>query len=75
MLLAIDVGNTKIKFAVFEQNTLVEKEIASHLDWKNTLEKILKKTRHEAGSCRLSDRTQVCYLREPGPFHSRPLDI
>ena len=43
MLLAIDVGNTKIKFAVFEQNTLVEKEIASHLDWKNTLENILKK--------------------------------
>lgn len=43
MLLAIDVGNTKIKFAVFELNTLVEKEIASNLDWKNTLEKILKK--------------------------------
>ena len=43
MLLAIDVGNTKIKFAVFEQNTLIEKEIASHLDWKITLEKILKK--------------------------------
>ena len=27
MLLAIDVGNTQIKSAVFEQNTLLQKEI------------------------------------------------
>jgi type III pantothenate kinase len=42
MLLAIDVGNTQIKTAVFEQNTLVQKEIASYLDWKNEVKNTLK---------------------------------
>lgn len=42
MLLAIDVGNTQIKTAVYEQNTLVQKEIASYLDWKNQVKNTLK---------------------------------
>jgi type III pantothenate kinase len=42
MLLAIDAGNTQIKGAVFEQNTLLYKEIISFTDWKNSLNKILK---------------------------------
>lgn len=42
MLLAIDVGNTQIKTAVFEQNTLVQKEITSYLDWKNEVKNTLK---------------------------------
>lgn len=42
MLLAIDVGNTQIKTAVFEQNTLVQKEIISYLDWKNEVKNTLK---------------------------------
>jgi len=41
MLLAIDVGNTQIKVAVFEQNTLLNKEIIGFSNWeiavKNTL--------------------------------------
>ena len=42
MLLAIDVGNTQIKTAVFEQNTLVQKEISSYSDWKKGVENSLK---------------------------------
>lgn len=42
MLLAIDVGNTQIKTAVFEQNTLVEKEIISYSDWRNGVKNSLK---------------------------------
>jgi type III pantothenate kinase len=42
MLLAIDVGNTQIKTAVFEQNTLVQKEITSYSDWKNGVKNSLK---------------------------------
>lgn len=42
MLLAIDVGNTQIKSAVFEHNTLLQKEIISYSDWKNILKNILK---------------------------------
>ena len=42
MLLAIDVGNTQIKGAVFEQNTLLQKEIIVFPDWKKSLRKILK---------------------------------
>jgi type III pantothenate kinase len=42
MLLAIDVGNTQIKTAVFEQNTLVQKEITSYSDWKNEVKNTLK---------------------------------
>lgn len=41
MLLAIDVGNTQIKGAVFEQNTIVYKEIINYSDWKNSLNKII----------------------------------
>jgi type III pantothenate kinase len=42
MLLAIDVGNTQIKTAVFEHNTLVQKEISSYSDWKKGVENSLK---------------------------------
>jgi len=42
MLLAIDVGNTQIKSAVFEQNTLLQKEIISVSDWKNSVKNSLK---------------------------------
>ena len=42
MLLAIDVGNTKIKLAVFEHNTLLQKEIAASSDWKNAVDCIVK---------------------------------
>ena len=42
MLLAIDVGNTQIKTAVFEQNTLIQKEITSYSDWKNEVKNSLK---------------------------------
>lgn len=43
MLLVIDIGNTQIKSAVFEQNTLLEKEIISYDDWQITLKKVIKK--------------------------------
>ncbi len=41
MLLAIDAGNTQIKWAVFEQNTLVKKEKTTYNDWTNSLKNIL----------------------------------
>jgi type III pantothenate kinase len=43
MLLVIDVGNTQIKAAVFEQNTLLVKEIIAYDYWQNALKKIIKK--------------------------------
>ena len=42
MLLAIDVGNTKVKAAVFENNTLLHKEIFNLALFKNEIEEILK---------------------------------
>lgn len=42
MLLAIDVGNTQIKIAVFEQSTLLQKEITTYSDWKNVVKNSLK---------------------------------
>ena len=46
MLLAIDVGNTQIKLAVFEHHTLIHKEIIAYNDWliavKNNLKKFSK---------------------------------
>jgi type III pantothenate kinase len=41
MLLAIDVGNTQIKLAVFEQNTLINKKSIPYSDWKKEVENIL----------------------------------
>lgn len=41
MLLAIDVGNTQIKTAVFEQNTLIQKQIVSYDNWEKSLKIIL----------------------------------
>lgn len=43
MLLAIDIGNTQIKSAVFEQDKLLQKDIFPHLDWQNYVKNILKK--------------------------------
>jgi len=42
MLLAIDVGNTKVKTAVFENNTLVHKSIFNLEFFKTNIEDILK---------------------------------
>ncbi len=43
MNLIIDLGNSKIKAAVFEGNTLLNKIIIGYEDWKNQLENIVKK--------------------------------
>ena len=43
MLLAIDVGNTRIKYAVFEQDNLLEDSFFEKMDFESQLEKILKK--------------------------------
>lgn len=43
MLLAVDVGNTKIKAAVFEGNALIEKVVFDKNDTAESLEKIFKK--------------------------------
>ena len=43
MLLAIDVGNTRIKAAVFEQYTLLEKVAFSNTELSNQVDFILKK--------------------------------
>lgn len=43
MNLIVDIGNTKIKAAVFEQDTLVDKEIISYDNWQESIETILKK--------------------------------
>ena len=42
MILVIDVGNTQIKAAVFEQNTLQYKEIIPYSEWQIAVKKILK---------------------------------
>ncbi|MFZ4105934.1 type III pantothenate kinase [Flavobacterium sp.] len=38
MLLAIDIGNTQIKLAVFEQNTIINKKTIPFSDWKKEVE-------------------------------------
>ncbi len=43
MLLAIDIGNTQIKAAVFEQNTLLERMSFSNEELSNQVDFILKK--------------------------------
>ncbi len=43
MLLTIDVGNTYIKTAVFEQDILLQKDILEYKDWIISLKNILKK--------------------------------
>ena len=42
MLLAIDVGNTRVKAAVFENDTLLKKIIFTPNELRNAIEKILK---------------------------------
>ena len=41
MLLAIDVGNTQIKLAVFEQNNIKIQKIVSLSSWKIEVQNIL----------------------------------
>ena len=41
MLLVIDVGNTQIKLAVFEQNTLINKKSIPYSEWKKEVENTL----------------------------------
>jgi type III pantothenate kinase len=43
MLLAIDVGNTRIKGAVYERNTLINQFVFSSVEVKNSIENILEK--------------------------------
>ncbi|HQV34697.1 MAG TPA: type III pantothenate kinase [Flavobacterium sp.] len=43
MLLAIDVGNTRIKGAVYERNTLINQFVFSSVEVKNNIENILEK--------------------------------
>ncbi|NHN27414.1 type III pantothenate kinase [Flavobacterium jejuense] len=45
MLLTIDIGNTRIKCAVFEQNTLFEKFVFTKEDALKNFKKILKKNK------------------------------
>jgi len=42
MLLVIDVGNTQVKLAVFEQNTLLDINRVPHSEWKIVVEYYLK---------------------------------
>jgi type III pantothenate kinase len=42
MILAIDIGNTRIKAAVFQDNTLFESFIFDKNNWQNSLKNILK---------------------------------
>ncbi len=43
MLLAVDIGNTKIKAAVFENDTFIEKMVFESVDASKTLKKIFSK--------------------------------
>ena len=43
MLLAIDIGNTRIKYAVFENNTIIDNHFFLKEDFLKEIEKILKK--------------------------------
>ena len=43
MLITVDVGNSRIKVAVFEQNTQIELFVFEHKEAQNKIEKILKK--------------------------------
>ena len=43
MILAIDIGNTRIKVAVFEQNTVLEYFVFSKIELEKKIENILKK--------------------------------
>ncbi len=43
MILAIDIGNTRVKYAVFETNTIIETNAFLHVDLEINIQKILKK--------------------------------
>ena len=43
MNLIVDLGNSKIKVAVFENDTLISREVFGYDDWKKKIENILKK--------------------------------
>ena len=42
MILVIDAGNTQIKLAVFEESTLLQKNIFPYNDWQNEMKNCLK---------------------------------
>ncbi len=42
MNLVIDIGNTQVKAAVFEENTIVDQSVFPHLDMKKKIESIVK---------------------------------
>lgn len=43
MVLTIDIGNTRVKGAVFEDNAVIEQFAASYIDWKNKVSELLGK--------------------------------
>lgn len=50
MILTVDIGNTKIKIAVYEQDTIIDKEITDTFDVLKIIEKKLKKYKKIASS-------------------------
>ena len=43
MILTIDIGNTKVKYAVFETNTIIETSAFQYIDLQISIQNILKK--------------------------------
>ena len=43
MHLIIDLGNSKIKFFVFQENRILYRAFSPIFEWKNTLKQIQKK--------------------------------
>ena len=68
MILTIDVGNTNIKVAVFEQVDLIEKFVFQKKDLKNNFENILKKypnyTNGVLSSVGKLDETEIFWLKK-----------
>jgi type III pantothenate kinase len=85
MLLAIDVGNTRIKAAVFEENTLLEKFVFSNAELSDQVDFILKKyskieklvvasvgnLENEVFS-KINSHVNVCFITKESrfPFHN-----
>lgn len=81
MILAVDVGNTRIKSAVIEKNTIIETTFFSHSEFQNSIEKILKKNlkvevlvvasvgKLEKTAFEIfSDRVKIYYIDRKKPF-------
>lgn len=67
MILTIDVGNTNIKVAVFEQVDLIEKFVFQKNDFEKKIEKILKKypksTKAVLSSVGKLDKNEISWLK------------